>query len=84
MKISKRIASFVLMFLMSLSLFSSNVSAATGYQGYAVYRDGAFMGLAWHAGIMDTAYSTEIFPVVHHSGKGYVKWDSWDNFINGG
>jgi hypothetical protein len=28
-------------------------SAATGVQGYAIYRDGAIGGLDWHAGLMD-------------------------------
>ncbi len=72
--------------LVAILLFSSGgtVLAAEGYEGYAIHRDGAFFGTTWHAGLMDEAYSTYYLPVLHIAGlSGGVKWDSWDNFING-
>ncbi|MBS4025471.1 MAG: hypothetical protein KGZ96_07315 [Clostridia bacterium] len=64
--------------------FTTNSSAATGYQGYAIYRDGVFFNYDWHAGIMDEPYSDYYLPVLHHAGSGdVVKWDSWENFLNG-
>ncbi|MHB8170196.1 MAG: hypothetical protein ACYDG6_01435 [Thermincolia bacterium] len=66
---------------------STSSEAATGYQGYAIYRDGVFFNANWHAGMMDEPYSTDTLPVVHHPGSGgtapYVKWDSWANFLDG-
>ena len=83
MKLSKRIITSALTIIMLLTLFCSTASAASGYQGYAIYRDGVFFNYTWHAGMMDEAYSTYYLPVVHHPGSGYVTWDSWDNFISG-
>lgn len=74
------------MLLVAVLLLSSvgTVFAADGYEGYAIHRDGAFLGTTWHAGLMDESYSTDYLPVLHIAGlTGGVKWDSWDNFING-
>ncbi|MGD7052942.1 hypothetical protein [Sutcliffiella horikoshii] len=75
------IASIV--FLISITFFVQNTNAATGYEGYAVYRDGSTPNYDWHAGLMDEPYNTNYLPVLHHSGNGYVKWDSWSGFLNG-
>ena len=59
-------------------------TAATGYQGYAIYRDGVFFNTDWHAGIMDEPYSTNVLPVTHHPGSGkHVGYGSWSGFLDG-
>lgn len=59
--------------------------AATGNQGYAVYRDGVFFGTNWHAAFMDDPHSnTTSLPVIHAPGTpGMVKFDSWSAFMGG-
>ncbi|QTH42022.1 hypothetical protein J4772_31675 [Cohnella sp. LGH] len=79
----KLIISALLITLVATSVYTGTTSAATGYQGYAIYRDGVFFGADWHAGMMDSAYSDYYLPVTHHSGSGVVKWDSWANFLDG-
>ena len=55
-----------------------------GYKGFAVYRDGALLGLNWHAALLGEARSTDYLPVIHITDLfGPVKWDSWSNFIDG-
>ncbi|WP_066507557.1 hypothetical protein [Abyssisolibacter fermentans] len=79
----RMILNLLLAFILLLSQ-SIVASAATGYEGYAIHRDGAFFGTTWHAGLMDEPYSDDYLPVLHIGGlSGGVKWDSWDNFING-
>ena len=84
-KIFKMSSLIMMAILCTLSLTSHESYAATGYQGYAVYRNGVILpvNLQWHAGLMDEPSSTKFDPVVHHSGSGYVKWDSWANFLDG-
>ena len=54
------------------------------YKGCAIYRDGALLGMDWHAGLMDESVYTDYLPVLHIADPGGpVKWDTWDNFING-
>ncbi len=80
----KKITFSILLIAVLLSSSVSSALAANGYEGYAIHRDGAFLGTTWHAGLMDEAYSTYYLPVLHIAGlSGGVKWDSWDNFING-
>lgn len=74
---------FLFLLIIFSFIFPTNILAATGYQGYAAYRDGVFFNYTWHAAIMDEAYSNYYLPVVHTPGKGYVKWDSWENFLDG-
>ncbi len=65
-------------------LGSNNVDAATGNQGYAIYRDGVFFNATDHAGIMnkpDTNSYTN--PIIHHSGSGYVDFTTYVGFLNG-
>lgn len=57
MKRNKKIITITLTLIMMSILLCSSVYAATGFQGYAIYRDGVY-GL-WHAGMMDSAYSTD-------------------------
>lgn len=44
---------FACMLLFALTICSY---AAEGFEGYAVYRDGAFLGTTWHGGLMDGAH----------------------------
>ncbi|TCX48938.1 hypothetical protein [Dehalobacter sp. 14DCB1] len=76
---------FATIFLTTILLISSVSSAfaASGYEGYAIHRDGALGGLNWHAGLMNTPkiipYAS---PVVHITNiNGPVVQDTWDNFI---
>lgn len=57
--------------------------AATGNQGYAVYRDGVAV-IEWHAAIMDDPhYNTTSSPVIHHPGDGWVRFGSWAKLLDG-
>ena len=82
MKIKRKIITLTVVLIIISAIFCMNINAASGYQGYAVYRDGVIFN-NWHAAIMDEAYSTDYLPVVHQPGSGYVRWDSWDNFMGG-
>ena len=74
---------FTLLFLIVSATIS--VSAATGYRGYAIYRDGVNYGIGsdWHAGIMDEPYSNMYLPVIHITNGEQVSYVSWNGFING-
>ncbi|MDO8963842.1 MAG: hypothetical protein Q7W30_05035 [Coriobacteriia bacterium] len=70
--------------LLASALTVAPVYAATGNQGYAVYRDGVLWGYEWHAALMDDPrWNTTSLPIVHTPGSGYVKWDTWSNFLGG-
>lgn len=57
--------------------------AATGYQGYAVYRNGVAV-IEWHAGLMDKASIEDIYPVIHIGGQGQqVSYAWWHEFTDG-
>lgn len=78
------IASFILAFVVTLNCIAMPVSAATGNQGYAIHRDGAFAGTTWHAGIMGEPSTSSLLPAIHIGGFNQgVKWCSWSTFING-
>lgn len=84
MKINKKSFSIILIFVLLCTILGANVCAATGYQGYAVYRDGVALNLNWHAALMDGPSSTSILPVTQAPGGNLnVQWDTWDNFMNG-
>ncbi|MGF7048527.1 hypothetical protein J2T13_003035 [Paenibacillus sp. DS2015] len=74
---------FVISFMISaLNIGAENVNAATGNQGYAIYRDGVFFNSTDHAGFMnkpDTNSYTN--PIIHHSGNGYVNFDTYTGFL---
>lgn len=64
-----------------LFLFCTRANAASGFQGYAVYRDGVFYGYTWHAAMMYQPYYNDSLPVVQAPGGSQnVKRDSWNNF----
>jgi hypothetical protein len=66
------------------SLLTNSAYAATGKEGYAIHRDGAFLGLTWHAGFMDQSSSTDPVPVIHIGSLfGTVTWAGWATFIDG-
>ena len=78
------IISLVLACILIAVCFAVPASAATGNQGYAIHRDGAFFGTTWHAGLMDEPKSTNYLPVLHIGGLNQgVTWCSWSDFING-
>lgn len=85
MKKSKFIFAIAFMVSILISLTYSSVNAATGYQGYAVYKDGTFLGYTWHAGIMQDTYSDVSYtPVIQHSGQGYAGPATWADFLGSG
>lgn len=80
----RTIVSVLVVMLMAIPLFNHPISAATGSQGYAVYRDGVLNGLNWHTGIMyDPSRNTSSLPVIHHPGNGYARFGTWDQFMDG-
>jgi hypothetical protein len=81
----KRLVTGVAVVLAASSLAVAPAFAATGNQGYAVYRDGVFYGADWHAALMDDPHwNTTTLPVVQApGGSGYVRWDTWSNFLGG-
>lgn len=54
-------------------LLSDSLKAATGYEGYAIYRDGVPFGVnsTWHAGLMYSSSSLPLNAVIHITGLGY-------------
>ena len=84
--IKKNFLIVVVAVLLGISYISGlgSVSAATGHQGYAAYRDGVFFGYDWHAGLWDESSSTKVLPIMHAPGPGSIlQWDSWENFLDG-
>ena len=66
---------FACMLLFALTICSY---AAEGFEGYAVYRDGAFLGTTWHGGLMDGAHPKKEKPVTHAAqSKSTVQSGSW-------
>jgi hypothetical protein len=79
---NKKILTTIISCFIIFTMLYSTAGAATGYEGYAVYRDGVTLG-NWHAALMDEPYSTYYLPVVQApGGSECVKWDSWVNFMN--
>ncbi|HJB27040.1 MAG TPA: hypothetical protein H9662_10610 [Firmicutes bacterium] len=88
MKRKKRFVSAVLAVLLSFVLATG--AGAGDWHGYAVYRDGATpqgiplgLGNQWHAALMGEATKNASYPVIHHSGSGYAKRDTWAAFMDG-
>lgn len=80
--INKKYILIIFITIFFLTALTANTYAATGSQGYAVYRDGAFYGTTWHAGIMYKPYSTDTKPVIQASGSGTeVDRVTWLKFI---
>ena len=84
----KRIVSILCALTVLVTVFSHPAEAATGMQGYAVYRDGVTTqgsgNFTWHTGIMDKASSDDIYPIIHARGRGYnVQYGHWYEFMNG-
>jgi hypothetical protein len=59
--------------------------AATGNQGYAVYRNGVVVVTdQWHAAVMSLPHwNTNTLPVIHHPGSDYVQYGTWPEFMGG-
>ena len=63
--------------------FTIPCNAATGFAGFAIFRDGAFWGTTWHAGMMGEDHPVNANPVVHAwQSNSTVIIDSWDNFLD--
>lgn len=86
MKKMLRIFSSIIAVALMAAVFVTPASAATGYQGYAIYRDKVVDFIVdnnWHAGIMYDPYtSTSSIPLIHTPGKGYVRFATWNDFMN--
>lgn len=80
-----KIIVFISVLLISISLYNpEHTNAASGYQGWAVYRDGVQgQSYIWHAGLMYAANSSYTNAVIQNRGTGYVRTDTWSSFING-
>lgn len=64
--------------------FVGQAEAASGSQGYAVYRDGVAANLTWHAAIMDDPHwNSTSYPVIQAPGTGNVVYDTWNSFLAG-
>lgn len=90
MKKMLRIFSSIIAVALMAAVFVTPASAATGYQGYAIYRDGVQAWdngpvINWHTGIMYDPYtSTSSIPLIHHPGGGqYVQFGTWAQFMDG-
>jgi len=80
----KRLVTGAIVTLFASSLVVAPAHAATGNQGYAVYRDGVFGNYNWHAAIMSLPHRTSgTLPVIHHPGSGWVEYGTWSEFIGG-
>lgn len=79
----KKFTAMFLSILFSATLFLSPVSyAATGNQGYAVYRDGVVGNIDWHTGIMVESYTSASQPISHARGKDYqTELTSYNSFV---
>lgn len=53
----------LIMFMMGVFFANFTISsyAATGFEGYAIHRDGAFLNTTWHAGLMDEAHPKKTY-----------------------
>lgn len=84
-----KLLNLALLLILTISILNkmtdnSNVHAAQGYMGYAVYRDGVAGNLNDHAAIMDEGSSYDYLPVIQAVGyNDNVKYDSWANFMDG-
>lgn len=79
-----------LMVIAAATLFTASLAvtpayAATGNQGYAVYRDGVLGNYSWHAAIMSLPHwNSANLPVIHHPGSGkWVEYGTWPEFMGG-
>lgn len=75
-----------IMFCVMIStILNLNVYAATGNQGYAVYRNGVKVGpfnVNWHASLMDDPhYNSTSQPVIEADGTNNVKFSTWAQFV---
>lgn len=78
----KRLVTGAAATLLASSLVAAPACAATGNQGYAVYRDGVFGNYTWHAAIMSLPHwNSDTLPVIHHPGTGWVGYGTWPEFI---
>lgn len=82
---ARRLAAFIASALLAALALAAPAHAATGNQGYAVYRDGVLGNYSWHAAIMSLPHwNTASLPVIHHAGTGkWVQYGTWREFMAG-
>lgn len=81
---NKRVLKSIIMFILMLTLTTS-VFAASGYQGYIVYREGSSFNPDWHTAIVvEPSLIYDSYPIVHARGSSYyANVDTWSHFLNG-
>ena len=80
---NRKILSVLCIFTLILAVTMPS-QAATGYQGYAIYRDGVLGPVNWHGGLMDKPSKDDIYPVIHIGGPDYqVEYVWWHEFTDG-
>ena len=82
---TRRLFTLVALGVIIAIVFSISISAASGLQGYVVYRDGAGFNIDWHAAmVVKPSLSTDINPIVHTTNSlNTVIADTWDDFLDG-
>lgn len=76
--------SFILLSFLLMSFYSITSYAADGFEGFAIHRDGAFLGTTWHAGLMDEANPTINLSVIHAGqSNNTIIYANWEDFLNG-
>lgn len=81
MKVSKALS----ILLLAVLLVSLPCQAATGNQGYAIYRDGVALNLTWHAAMMVQPNSSNYAEAIAHAPGGSEKsgYATYAKFLNG-
>jgi hypothetical protein len=68
--------------IFSISILSIDAVADTsGYEGYAIYRDGVAFGIEWHAGLMNQPSSTYENNTIIHTDGHNTKYGTWLDFV---
>ena len=83
----KRLVTGAVATLLASSLAVAPAYAATGNQGYAVYRNGVVVGTTdqWHAAVMSLPHwNTNTLPVIQApGGSSWVQYGKWSEFMGG-
>lgn len=84
MNFLKNIIRLISIIGLTLIILHNNSQAASGHQGYAVYRDGVsstWVTGGWHAGIMNNPTKSGNTAIIHIPGPGKkVSFTSWSGF----
>lgn len=77
----KKILNYIICTILCIHILLLNVLAASGYQGYILYRDGNGVNLFWHTGIAVESSEDDADFVVHAMKGEIVETASWENFL---